>query len=245
MQPRYATVKQDLLSAIARGTYRPGDRLPSESDLTARYRISRPTVNRALRELQQEGVIVRVAGVGSFVAEQKHDVAVSMVQDIADEIRAGGQRYDCEVLELGRTPADQELAAQFRIAQGATLYRSVIVHRGDGMPVQYEYRLVNPAFCPDYLRSDFEHETPHRVLTRAGSVERVDHTIEATLPRAEIARLLRVKPSAPCLAIHRRTWSRGMVASVAYLVYPGDRYRISGTFSAASPRRSAPRRQAG
>ncbi|MCP5265506.1 MAG: UTRA domain-containing protein [Burkholderiaceae bacterium] len=230
----YATVKQDLLAAITRGDYVAGDRLPSESELTARYRLSRPTVNRALRELQQAGAIVRVAGVGSFVAEAKHDVPVSMVQDIADEIRADGQAYDCEVQELGRTRADAELAVRLGVPADTELLRSVIVHRGNGVPVQYEARLVNPAFCPDYLDSDFGTETPHRVLTRAGPVERVDHMIEAGLPGVAIARLLRMKATEPCLTIHRRTWSRAMVASVAFLVYPGDRYRISGTFTTAS-----------
>lgn len=231
MQPHYARLKADVRAAIAAGRYQPGDRLPSESELTTRYGVSRMTVNRALRELQQEGAIVRVAGVGSFVAQVKHDVPVSMVQDIATEIAADGRVYDCVVCETGTLRADAALAAAFGVRAGERLFRSVIVHRGDGVPVQYEYRIVNPAFCPEYLQADLRMQTPHRVLTAVGRVERVDHTIEAILPAPEVAKLLRVNPGEPCLGIHRRTWSLGMVASVARLVYPGSRYRIAGTFS--------------
>ena len=65
--PKHETIRQELEDAIVSRQYEPGARLPSESELVARYSTSRPTVIRALRDLQQAGLIERRAGSGSYV----------------------------------------------------------------------------------------------------------------------------------------------------------------------------------
>src|SRR3546814_7863337 len=69
--PRYAAIKQSIYDAIGDGRLKPGDRVPSEADLVEQFDVSRMTANRALRELQSAGIIVRRAGSGSFIAEPK------------------------------------------------------------------------------------------------------------------------------------------------------------------------------
>jgi GntR family transcriptional regulator of arabinose operon len=64
---KHALIQRTLTDAIANGEYEPGQRLPSESQLVKTFRASRPTVNRALRELQLAGVIDRRVGSGSYV----------------------------------------------------------------------------------------------------------------------------------------------------------------------------------
>src|SRR5438874_10924414 len=68
---RYLQVKDFILERIAGGALRAGERVPSENELTRTLTVSRMTANRALRELAADGVLVRVAGVGTFVAEQR------------------------------------------------------------------------------------------------------------------------------------------------------------------------------
>src|SRR3546814_6131468 len=71
--PRYAAIKQSICDAVRDGHLKPGDRVPSESELVKQFDVSRMTANRALRELQAAGVLVRRAGSGSFIAEPKPD----------------------------------------------------------------------------------------------------------------------------------------------------------------------------
>jgi LacI family transcriptional regulator len=68
-EPKHREISRQLLSEIAVGKYGPGGRLPSESQLVQRFQVSRPTVGRALRDLQAEGLIERRAGSGSFVRQ--------------------------------------------------------------------------------------------------------------------------------------------------------------------------------
>ncbi|VTN06484.1 Uncharacterized HTH-type transcriptional regulator yurK [Raoultella ornithinolytica] len=69
--PFYEKVKQAISEKIQRGVWRPHDRIPSEAELVAQFGFSRMTINRALRELTDEGLLVRLQGVGTFVAEPK------------------------------------------------------------------------------------------------------------------------------------------------------------------------------
>src|SRR3954469_20191144 len=65
--PKHRTVSRQLATDIATGKYRPGARLPSEAQLVKRFRVSRPTVGRALRDLQEQCLIERRAGSGTYL----------------------------------------------------------------------------------------------------------------------------------------------------------------------------------
>src|SRR5690348_4662338 len=69
--PRYLVIKQSICDAVRDGRLRPGDRVPSEAELVQQFEVSRMTANRAVRELQAAGVVVRRAGSGSFIAEPR------------------------------------------------------------------------------------------------------------------------------------------------------------------------------
>src|SRR6185437_7387658 len=76
---RYAQVKTYIRGKIEAGTWRPGDRVPSELNLVDSLGVSRMTINRALRELTAEGWITRLSGVGTFVAEAKPQSTLLMI----------------------------------------------------------------------------------------------------------------------------------------------------------------------
>lgn len=66
-EPKHYRISQELLAEIASGKYNPSGRLPSEAQLVDRFNVSRPTVARALRDLQDRGLVERRVGSGSFV----------------------------------------------------------------------------------------------------------------------------------------------------------------------------------
>ncbi len=69
--PKHRQIYTELKAAIASGKYHPGQRLPSEAQLVKQFQTSRPTVARALRDLQQEGLLDRRAGSGTFVSRNQ------------------------------------------------------------------------------------------------------------------------------------------------------------------------------
>jgi GntR family transcriptional regulator, histidine utilization repressor len=226
---RYLQVKAFILEQIAGGVLRVGERVPSENELTRHLSISRMTANRALRELAADGVLVRVAGVGTFVAELRVHAHPLEVRNIADEIRARGHEYKVKVLALESVNATRELAERCGVKPGAPLDYSLLTHYADSVPLQLEERHVNPQVAPGYLRNDFTRMTPHEFLIRVAPLQRAEHTVRALLPERRIRRLLKLGPHEACLLILRRTFSHGRIASVADLYHPGSRYELAAT----------------
>lgn len=225
---RYRQVKTHVLAEIADGRLRPGDRVPSEHELVARLGVSRMTANRALRELAGEGHVVRRAGRGTFVADEKTRSRVLEVGDIAAEIRSRGHVHGTRVLCLEQLCADSGLAARLQIAPGGLVFHSVIVHLEDGVPIQLEDRHVNAALAPGYLAADFARVTASEIPGAAMPLQRLEHVIRAQAGDARTRALLEMERNEPCLVIERRTWSEDRPVSVATLYHPASRYELTG-----------------
>lgn len=229
-QPLYLKVKRHILDNIDSGKWAATARVPSENDLVKSFGVSRMTANRALRELRDEGVLVRVVGVGSFVAERQAHAHPLEVRGIADEIRSRGHVHRAEIVSLDRVQAVAKLAEDFCIAPRSDLYCSVIVHFENDQPIQLEDRYVLPALAPDYLNIDFKLTTPHDYLVAVAPLQEAEHSLRAEMPSERTRKLLCMKRDEPCLVVIRRTWTAGQIASVARLNYPGSRYELSGRF---------------
>jgi GntR family transcriptional regulator, histidine utilization repressor len=226
---RYLQVKHFVLQRISAGLLRAGQRVPSENQLVRELNVSRMTANRALRELAAQGVVVRVAGVGTFIAEQRVHSHPLEVRNISDEIRARGHEHTAKVVAVGSMSASRELADRCGVSPGARLDHSLLVHCEDGVPLQVEDRYVNPTVVPGYLRNDFTQVTPHQILMQSAPLQRAEHTVRAVLPDGRIRRMLRLDRSEACLLIRRRTWSEERIVTVADLYHPGSRYELAGT----------------
>jgi GntR family transcriptional regulator, histidine utilization repressor len=230
LQPLYLKVKRHILDNIGSGKWTASSRVPSENDIVKSFGVSRMTANRALRELRDEGVLVRIAGVGSFVADRHAKAHPLEIRGIADEIHERGHVHRADIISLERTRAIAELAEDFGVAQRSELYCSVIVHFENDRPVQLEDRYVLPKLAPDYLKMDFSKTTPFDYLTKVAPVQEAEHLLRAVMPDERTRKLLAMKRDEPCLLMIRRTWASDQIASVARLYYPGSRYEMSGRF---------------
>jgi GntR family transcriptional regulator, histidine utilization repressor len=226
----YAKVKQHLKDGLAAGLWPPGALMPSEAELVAEFGVSRMTVNRALRELQAEGLVQRTQGVGTFAAPLHKVSSTLTISDVHDEIVTRGHTHEARVHLQRSEPAAAPLAAQLGLQPGEPVFHTLIVHFEDGVPLQCEDRFVNPAEAPLYLQADFTRTTPTHVLFESTALWRAQYHIEASRPTAQEARLLGIEADAPCLVIVRRTFSRSAPITIARLVHPGSRYTLHGEF---------------
>lgn len=230
--PVYGQVKSFIKAHISSGQWKPGAPVPSEATLMQRFGVSRMTVNRALRELTAEGMVTRVQGSGTFVAELHRIASNLTIRDIQEEVTERGHLHVSRVLMSRAENAGTELAELLGLRSGAKVFHTVLVHLENGVPIQYEDRYVNPAAAPRYLESDFTQTTPTRHLLAEAPLTEATYSIEACLPSAEQSKQLEISPKEACLAMVRRTVSGLNVASVVRLVYPGSRYSFEGRFQA-------------
>jgi GntR family histidine utilization transcriptional repressor len=229
-EPLYLQVKRHILDNIGSGNWQTSARVPSENDIVKSFGVSRMTANRALRELRDEGILVRIAGVGSFVADAHARAHPLEIRSIADEIRARGHVHRSEIVSLQQLQANAELANDFCVREGGELFRSLIVHFENDRPIQLEDRHVLAKLAPDYMNLDFARATPHDYLVKVAPLQEAEHLLRAQMPDERTRELLAMQRDEPCLVVIRRTWTAGQIASVARLYYPGSRYEMSGRF---------------
>ena len=229
--PIYLRVKQLITTKINKGIWIANQKIPSESELVKQLGCSRMTINRALRELTAEGVLVRVQGVGSFVAEEQGQTSLFQIHNIADEIAARNHIHRAEVLILENIKANSIQSLQMQVQEGQPLFHSILVHYENDIPVQVEDRLVNSFLVPDYLKQDFTQITPNAYLMANAPITEGEHIVKAVLASTQESKWLKINKTEPCLFIQRRTWSNKNLISSARLIYPGSRYHLEGKFT--------------
>jgi GntR family transcriptional regulator, histidine utilization repressor len=231
-QPLYQKVKNHILLSIAQGRLKPDSRIPSENELVHELNVSRMTVNRALRELTAEGVLVRIQGVGSFVAPHKPQSTLLEIISIAEEIRRRGGVHSSKVHLQQSEQAFGLIAKQMQLTPGSQVFHAVLVHHEDGIPVQLADRYVNPCMAPDFLKQDFNRVTPADYLLQTTAVTEVEHVIEAVSADKKTQKFLKLEANTPCLVMHRTTWADEVVVTCSRFVYSGPRYCLGGRFKA-------------
>jgi GntR family transcriptional regulator, histidine utilization repressor len=232
--PLYQQVKDRILARVTSGDWPPGKKIPSENQLVRQLGMSRMTVNRALRELARDGVLLRVAGAGTFVAEPPRHASLIELRNIADEIRAEGGEHSARVCRCRREKADGALAERMEMAPGDEVFHVVLVHRRNDLPIQLEDRWVNPRVVPDFLDLDFTAVTPSEHLLRSVRPDEMEHVVQAVIPDAATRELLAIPVTEPCLRLERRTWNEERVVTYAVLTYPSSRYALGARYTLPS-----------
>lgn len=228
--PGFQIIKSYVLNQIDQGIWKEGDVIPGEESLAKEFGLSRMTVNRAIRELSDEQIVVRKQGSGTYVAQKKYQSTLVEIHNIADEISYRGHVHRSELHRLVKRKAGSTLGRTFHLPSTQMIFHSVVVHFENDIPIQVEKRFVNPKVAPDYLAQDFHTMTPNAYLMQVAPLQRVEFEIEARLPPNEISVMLNILPMDPCLLLHRQTYSMGQVASVADMWHPASRYRFAGAF---------------
>jgi GntR family transcriptional regulator len=199
--PRHQAVERHLRSRIA--NLRPGDAVESDAELSALFNVSRMTVRQAAQRLVDEGLIYRVPGVGTFVAEPKVHRDMARLRSFTEEMARRGAVAGSRVLsaELRAGTAD-ELAA-LHLAPRSMVTHVRRLRLADGKPVAIE-NVVLPMSCSAVLNEDLEHSSLHEALRTLGEIPTsATGTLVAANADAEDAKLLQVEPGAALLVEER------------------------------------------
>lgn len=234
--PLYAQIKAVISRRIQDAEWPANFQVPNETALAEEFDVSALTVRRALRELQAEGLLVRIQGRGTFVVGARTQCAIFDLPDISEEIEANGGVHTSEIIALEILPGDAPLARLLAVPHGTPVYYSRLLHKEDGTPVQLEDRFINAHEVPDYVRQDFTRVTPNAYLLRASEVTYVDNTIRAIRCDEESRRLLQIDENQACILLDRRTWREDVPVTRSRFIYPGDRYRLRSAHEALPSR---------
>lgn len=203
---RYQQVIDTLRSRIEQGEYQVGDRLPAETELAAALGVSRPTLRQALARLESEGLLNRVRGSGTFVAQPKllHE-STSFLAGYYREAEHHHRKLRTEVLALEVQRAG-ELGARLALPESAKLTRLVRRRRVEGFdsgkPVVYTTVYVPYVLFPDMAQQDFTDTSFYSQLESRGlKVCHASRTLEVVTPPPEVAAALELSPFEPAIYV--------------------------------------------
>ncbi len=201
--PLHHQVYLDLRAALDEDAWTPGERLPPERELAARYGCSLITVRRALSELAREGRLERARVRGTFVRRPPIIRDIAARAGFGDEMRARGLAPYAIVVTARREAAAGPVAAALGIAPGAPVHYLERVRGADGVPFLLEQAHLSVERFPGLLDEDFTVASLYEVLDgRYGvGIARTRETISAVIPSAREGRLLGLGTANPAICL--------------------------------------------
>jgi len=222
----FQDVRDEVLRRIEDRIWPQGALLPTELELAAEFGCARATVNRALRELAERGIIDRKRKSGTRVTvapvkQAKLEIAV-MRQQI-EEINA---TYRYALVKQQQIPAPSWLASQIGLQAGAQVLHLHCMHYADNRPFQFEERWINIDAVPQVAEADFSSTGPNEWLLAEVPFSNAEITFSAVAANAQLAEFLTSSPGAPLFRMERTTWFQQQpVTFVRMTFHPG--YRMS------------------
>ncbi|MBI3969826.1 MAG: GntR family transcriptional regulator [Chloroflexi bacterium] len=229
--PLYHQVLETLRREILEEDLRPGDQVPTEPELMARFGVSRTTVRQALAELEHEELIYRRSGKGTFVTQPKIEQELTALTGFVEDMVALGMEASARVVGIERVPADETVACHLRVAPGSTVVRLERVRLGNGEPLSFDVTFLPPALGERVAREDL---TVHPIFALLEDKYGIplgyaDYCMHAATADRTVARHLEIARGAPILLIERMTYAEaGTPLDYERLHYRGDRvsYRM-------------------
>jgi GntR family transcriptional regulator len=199
--PAYRLIQQELRRLIAEG--KPGDPLPSDSELCLQFRVSRMTARQAVQRLAADGLLYRVPGSGTFVAQAPVHRRSNKLMSFTEEMRHKGRSTTSRLLEAGIRPGFEEEVLALRLPPSSGVIAIRRVRLADDVPMAMEYARLS-AVCAGVLTADLTRSSLFDALRGIGRVPtRAEGTLTAEAARADEAALLNVPEGAPLLVERR------------------------------------------
>lgn len=225
--PLYHQLATQLKQKIGAGELEKGSLLGNEVDLAAAWKISRPTVRRAIAELVDDGLLVRRRGIGTQVVtnDVRRRFALSSLHD---DLVQEGRQSSCDVLAVELRVAPDEVAGELETAPGADVLYVSRVRFADGLPLaatenwliaELAEHLTEESLATSGLYESLRllGVSPHSAIQRVGA--------KAASP--DEADLLDLEPGSPLVTMHRvMKDTTGRVIEVADTVYDAGQYAV-------------------
>jgi len=152
--PLYGKVEEVLAAEIASGEYGPGDRLPSEDELLARFGVSRITVRRSIQNLIQRGVVEIQRGRGTFVLAPKVSQDLTRLTGFVEDMNTHGRKATARVVSQGVVAATARVAEKLGISKGTRVMRIERVRLADSVAVAFDETYLTLANGKEIVRND-------------------------------------------------------------------------------------------
>lgn len=221
-------IQDEVLRRINERIWQPGELIPGEVELAREFGCARTTVNRALRELAQSGLLQRRRRAGTRVALNPVRKATLQIPVTRLEVEGTGASYRHALVEQERTTPPPLVRSRLGLSADADMLHLRALHFADGHPFAYEDRWVNIAAIPQIVEVAFDNVSANEWLVGNAPFTRGDIALSAANAAGAQAELLGVREGDALFIVDRTTWNgRLPITSVRLAYAPG--YRMHTT----------------
>lgn len=223
----YQQLYSILRKEIARGVWKPGDRLPSEAELIKTFGVSRITVRQAFELLVSDGLVYRRRGSGTFVVVPPIEHGLTRIISFTEDMQRRGLHPDTQVIATRLQRATLEIADKLDIEPGAELAVLERLRLADGEPMSVEISHLVHRYCPNVLDGDYAQTPLHEVLRDRFGIRlaRANQVIRAVAAEKMLAARLAVPVGSPLFYIERVSFRQaGIPVEYLEVYHRGDRY---------------------
>lgn len=194
-------IEEVLAREIRARIYKPGDRLPTEADLAARFQVNRHTLRRAMATLQEAGLVRIEQGRGTFVQEAVVDYRVGKRTRFTENIASRQRQPGGRVLACGERAAESQVARALGLAAGSPLLWVEMLREVDGVPLSVTLHQFSKTRCEGLLGALEKTGSLTSALFEVGVKDytREETRVSTRLPTSEEARLLQQSRNHPVL----------------------------------------------
>jgi GntR family transcriptional regulator len=228
--PYYIQLMDILKGKVQNKIWVPGDQIPGEQELCGQYQVSRTVVRQALGELEQEGIISRRKGKGTFISLPK--ISEGLVQKLTgfyQDMAEHGLIPTTKVLYQMVTPSTEKVASLLNIKPGDKV---IDIHRLrfiNQEPIQLVTTYIPFDVCPSLATIDLTNRSLYDYMEKECNVfiAKGHRYIEAVLANESEASLLGIECGAPLLMLDSVSYSiTGQPIEYYHALHRGDRSRF-------------------
>jgi len=222
-------IAQHIEADIRGHVLRPGDRLPTEWDLTHRFGVNRHTVRRALAALAEDGVVRAEQGRGTFVQEGVMDYPISRRTRFSETVRKHGRHPQSELLAVTIGWADTRIAAALQIKSNMPIWTLESVRRADGQAISVATHFFDKGRFPRVADVFRETGSISAALADAGIDEFTTcrTQISSRLPTPDEVRILQMVKTRPVLVTESVDVDQnGSPVEFGIARFPADRVQL-------------------
>ena len=226
--PLYTQIKESLRERILDGTYKAHDQLPSESEMSSLFKVSRITVRQALNDLQKEGLIFKIPGKGTFVAKAKAFQQLMQLEGLAEAMNRMGYEIYNQVISHKLVPASAAVAERLQVEAGSTVAEIKRIRHLNREPLSLEVTYLAERIGERLRKADLATRDIFLVMENDYGIAlgRADLQIDATLADEALAQALHVGEGSPVLRMERLTHTAaGAPLDFEYLYFRGDAFQ--------------------
>ncbi len=222
----YKDIKRIVLERIRSGEWQPDALLPNEQDLAVEFSCTRTTVNRAMRELADEGYLERRRKAGTRVLSAPQRQARFTIPLVRDEVEARGGSYRYALVAAETGPAPEWLRTRLDLTQDQAAMHVRCMHYSGTAPFQYEDRWIIVDSVPQVAQADFTGISPNEWLLQTVPFTNVELTFMATRADGTISGFLDLPEGEPVFTAERITWLQGQPVTLAKMHFAAG-YRMT------------------